>query len=114
MSEFLLTVSFWAVFFVGCFFGALWRDGRACRKERELRGRIEAQRLLIHGLEADKKKMSAALARANGEGFKDLEGTAEIYRRRQSESVPGSLIERFNAGVVHGVNAALVQLRGWL
>lgn len=114
MSEFWFTAFVWAAIFVGCLFGGLWRDGRALKKETELRGRIEAQRLLIRGLEADIKTMRAVLARTNGEGFKDLEDTAEIYRRRRAESVPGSLIERFNAGVVHGVNAALVQLRGWL
>lgn len=114
MSDFLFTAILWAVFFIGGFFGGLWRDGRALRKETELRGRIEAQRLLIHGLEVDLKTMRAILARTNGDGLKELEDTAEIYRRRRAESVPGSLIERFNAGVVHGVNAALVQLRGWL
>jgi hypothetical protein len=114
MNVYAAVLIFWIIFGVGFLFGALWRDGRAARKEKALSDRIEAQRLLILSYEAEIKWTRSALAGKSGKDFKPLEDTLEIFQAKRAQCSPGTLEEKFNAGAIHGLNAALLQLRGWL
>jgi hypothetical protein len=93
------------------FAGAFWRDRKSARVERDLKARIEAQRLVIRSWDIDRAflralKLDPAIA--------GIEQDREHYNRLKAECFDGTIEERFNKGVIHGLNAALLRIRGWI
>jgi len=115
MSDFLwilLNLCFLSYGF-GCWlWGSGWRDRRAARVEKRLEDRIEAQQILIRSLEQEIRTLRA-IARPSG-AVKALAEMANLYRHRLRDSLPATLAQEFNRGAVQGLNAAILELRGWL
>ncbi|MCJ7485283.1 MAG: hypothetical protein MUQ25_03830 [Candidatus Aminicenantes bacterium] len=97
----------------GCWFlGAAWRDRRAARMEKDLKSRIEAQRILMQSYQQENARLRRVGAPVGA--LRAIEETTNLYRHRLIDSEPGTKEKEFNRGAIHGLNAALLELRGWL
>lgn len=92
--------------------GAVWRDGRALRVERELKGSLSALKLVNQSY----RQEISGLRSNNGdaEAVKKILKTAEDYQDKLSVCPPGDRDWYWLRGVRHGLNASVVLIRGWL
>lgn len=99
-------------FLLGCAAGAVWRDGRAIRTERELESRIKA--LTLVG-QASRQELSS-MYQHNGLGrvCQKILRSADEYTTKIEASRQGTFDYGFNRGVRHGLRSAVILIRGWL
>lgn len=97
---------------LGFLAGAFWRDRRALRTEKELRSRIEALKLVAQAA----RQELASWGKHNGIGaaVKKTLQAAEDYQVRIEAGYPGTADWSFNRGARHGLQAAVIFMRGWL
>ena len=109
MIEFV--IGFFIAFF-SFMAGAALRDHQAARVEKDLRSRIEALKLVNQS----NRQELLSMHRNNGAGVavrKMLEQAGD-YSAKIEAGYPGTNDWHFNRGVRHGLNSAVIFLRGWL
>lgn len=98
--------------FASVFFGLWWGDRRGERVERDLKQRIAALKLVVQA-----GRQELLMERQNGWDAVVLEKllkTLEDYQLKLGLYKPGDRDWYFNRGVRHGLNAAVIFIRGWL
>ncbi len=112
MIDFILFLLWSVIMFLA---GAIWSDRKAAKVERDLKSRIDAQKILLQSysqqLEGGKRWLGL---KPMVQFVQTIEEEAQVYRKRRSESWPGSCTESFNKGAVHACDAVILKVRGWL
>lgn len=106
---------------VGFGIGAIWRDRRALRTERELWSRVEALRIVAR----NERQQYMSLHRYNQTLRERVDvvldpcidktlKAADEYQTKIEAGYPGTQDWAFNRGVRHGLQSAVIFMRGWL
>ncbi len=112
MIDLVLFLLWSAIMFLA---GAIWSDRKAAKVERDLKSRIDAQKIMLQSCSQQLKGGREWLGLEPMVQFvQRIEEEAKVYRKRRDESWPGSLNESFNKGAVHASDAAILMIRGWL
>lgn len=97
----------------GFFFGALFRDGRALRVERALKGGLSALKLVCQSYRQEVLSLRKGL-NGDSQALKKILSMDDEYQAREKLSLPGDSDSYFSRGVRHGLKASVIFIRGWL
>lgn len=88
--------------------GTLVADRRALEKIRKLRAKVDSGEAAIAALNRELAQWRNPFLTA------ELEEGRLTYEKLRDACAPYSKEREFNRGVIHGFNAALLKLRGWI
>lgn len=109
MIDYILLVIWGAALFL---VGAFWQGRKAARVERDLKSRIVALKLVN---QSNRQELESLLQlNGLGQAVEKTFQAADHYQMKIEAGYPGTADWSFNRGVRHGLQSAVIFMRGWL